>query len=434
VAFCLLAGAVGPALAQGISPNPASGGLFASRRTPQGTDSRAAELTMTVDFGGGYDQQPDSNEVLPSPIPLFNQTGYLGAVTGEVAYSKGWESHSVDATGSAYLNHAGVRVDRLIGGDARFEWATELGRRSGLNAAVSASYQPTSLFNAYGPVADQIEDDVPSSAPSQGVTPQEWLNTEGNVGWFRNATRHQRMEVRYTRSLRQPISGPGFVNRAHNLTYSHTWTPRETLGLRPKYRYSLNEQRDELGQEMPLESHSAELALNITKRFSPRRQLLLNLGGGMTHSRYDLPAGTSTFTLPTFSGTARMQLARIWALSVDAGRDVTILEGISPEAFATNSVAVRSETLMRRRLNLLLSAGYSRGAGAVTESSEFDTSGVTAQLQYALSRHWAMYGAFSHYRYSIGVGAPVQSGLPSRYELNSIRLGLSLWLPLYGRL
>ena len=54
-----------------------------------------------------------------------------------------------------------------------------------------------------------------------------------------------------------------------------------------------------------------------------------------------------------------------------------------------------------------------------------------AQLRYALARCCAVTADYDYYYYKLhDVVRP--AGLPEEYDRNAIRVGLSLWLPLYG--
>jgi hypothetical protein len=434
IVLFLLAGSVGPVMAQTIGPpSPTSGGIFGSRRT-QSLDLRAAELTLLLDLIGGHNQQPIATETSPSVLPLFNPTGYLGTGMANLTYRKGWTWNSLEAAGSASINHnSTVQTDRIVSSDVRLQWNADVGRRNGLTLGLNASHQPATLFNSYGPVADQVDPQRPGVVVQQAVTAQAWLNADATGGFFRNWTRRQRMDLRVITSSRQPLDGPGLTSRTHAVTYTHQWSPRQGVVVRPAYRYSYHGNTDELGQNVPLQNHGGELAITLTRRLSPSRQLSIGGGVGVTHTQYEPTTGAYTFDLPTYSGTARLQLTRGWSIAADAGRNVTVLEGLSPEPFTTKTVAVRSESLIGRRLNFVLSSGYSRGAGSVSTNGVFKTVEASAYAQFALGRHYALYGGYAHYDYEVTSVGNLQSVLPTRYQVNSVRFGVSLWLPLYGR-
>jgi hypothetical protein len=390
-----------------------------------------------MNLGGGHDDNPES-VFEGQPNPVSDQSGRLATAAGNLFFRTGSVQNSIELSGGGYVNYATEGVEEIAGADGSAQWTKTMGRRHGLLMRFNATYQPTFLFNAYAPIAEPAVEgvelvDLPSTAPSRGITDQRWLHAQAQAGVYRNWSPRQRGDVRYLRSQQEPLTGTGFDSWSQSIGYTHIWNRTERLALRPAYHFRQNRQTDEFGNELPLDSHATGLELNYTKRLSPQRLFTLTGGVGYTYSRYDLPTGTEDFNLPTYSGGARIGVGSDWSMAIDAGRDVTLLEGLSPEPFGANSVSVRADGLAGRRAQFLVSLGYSEGAGLVTENGAFETIVGAAQMQFALGRVWALYAGFSHYRYTLDA-LTSSASIPTRYRLNSFRIGLNLWLPLYGRM
>jgi hypothetical protein len=431
---------VGPAWAQPIAPpTGAGGGIFGSRRGAA-TAASGSELTLTMNLGGGHDDNPEA-VFDDQPVPVADQSGRIATLAGNLLFRTGSLDNSLELAGGGYTNYATVGVEQISGGDGSVQWTKTMGRRHGLLMRFNATYQPTFLFNAYGPIAEPATEGVegvelvelPSTAPTRGITDQRWLALQAQAGVYRMWSPRQRGDVRYLRSQQEPLTGTGFDSWAQSVGYTHTWNRTERLAFRPAYHFRQNRQSDETGLELPLDSHATGLEFTYTKRLSPSRLFTLTGGVGYTYSRYHLPTGLEDFNLPTYAGGARIGVGSDWSLSLDAGRDVTLLEGLSPEPFGANSVSVRADGLAGRRTQFLVSVGYSEGAGLVTENGAFETIVGAAQMQFALGRRWALYAGYSHYRYTLDALINPAS-IPTRYQLNAFRIGLNLWLPLYGQL
>lgn len=422
-----------PALAQAIAPPTApTSGLFASRRTAD-PNSPTPEVTFTLDFGGGYDQNVEGTAV---PIQVFSpqQSGYLGTGAGTLRFRKGTTDRFFESAGRGYVSHASAGASRLIGGDVNIQTATTVGRRNGISAGGGFTYEPTVLFNAFGPVAGLIEDGVvPGAGPLQGITDQRWLSAQAVVGAYRNLSPRQRLDGQYSYSQREPTSGPGFESRAQLASARHTWNARPSAGLQTSYRYNDTRQTDEFGLAFPLRSHAMEGAVNLMRAMSPDRRMTVTFGGGAARTERASAAGSASFWLPTVFGSARLDVARDWSVSGDLRRDVSMLEGLSPDTFATNAFSVRADGVTAQRFQIALSASYSKGASQSIDAGSYQTAVATAQLQYAISRCCAVFTSYSYYHHELENLLVVQPGIPDRYSLNSIRFGFNFWAPLYGR-
>lgn len=422
-----------PALAQAIAPpaGPTSG-LFASRRTADPT-SGAPELTFTLDFGGGYDQNLEDGAA-PTQVFSSQQSGYIGTGTGTLRYRKGTVRRFIASTGTGYLSHASEGVNRLAGGSATVNGAAAVGRRSSISAGAGLTYEPSYLFNAFGPLAEDVGA-VPGASPLQGITEQRWLSTQAMASAYRSLTSRQRVDALYTYGHRAPLSGPGFESRAQAASIRHSWNPKPSAGMQVSYRFDNTTQSDDFGRAVTLPTHSAGVALSLRRSFSAVRRFSVTVGGGAARTQQDLTAGREAFVLPTVYGSTRFDISRDWSVTGDLRRDISVLEGLSVETFATTAFAVRADGILAQRYQVALSGSYASGAAPSGETGEgsYRTFAATAQVQYALSRCCAVFSSYSFYDHDLQDVVIVEPGIPDRYSLNSIRFGFNFWMPLFGR-
>lgn len=421
--------------AQVISPgtSPVGGPYGGEARRPSGADP---SMILMLDVGGGYDENLAGLESPDVPVQVFNpqQSGSLLFGTAVAQYRQGTDLRYWQSSGRGYMSNASAGAQRVAGGYGDLQFATTMGGRAGLSGAFSAAYDPTFLFNAFGPVTDTVEDgEIPGSQPTRGVAEERWLTWQGSLGVFRSWTPRQRTNARYSAQLRDPVSGAGFESRMQNVSVQHLWNFRERVGLQSSYYFNENRQRDELGREAPLSSHVGEVALAITRPLSPTRRLSLTLGLGMNSSRLELPEQAAQFTRPVYSAIGRFDLARDWSIALDYRRDISVLAGLSPEPFLMQVVSLRSLALVSTRLQLSFSASYSTGESEITDTGSFENGIATLQLLYALNRSCSVFTNYSLYAYRTNDVAALQPGFPERYDLNSVRVGVSFWLPVFGR-
>jgi hypothetical protein len=136
---------------------------------------------------------------------------------------------------------------------------------------------------------------------------------------------------------------------------------------------------------------------------------------------------------PSGHGTFRLGFGRSWSIAADYRRAVTVLQGVTVESFNTDAVVVETEGALSRRLDLSVSVAYSNGrTGAGDSASRFASYGGLSQLRYAIARCCAATVNYDYYYYSLQDVAGVPSGVPPQYDRNSVLVGFTLWLPLYG--
>ena len=95
----------------------------------------------------------------------------------------------------------------------------------------------------------------------------------------------------------------------------------------------------------------------------------------------------------------------------------------------TNGVSVGLDGLVHRRVQVGIAGGYSEGRSAIlSNASQFNTSNVSARLQYALTSSTAIDVDYLYYFYDFLGGLPLVSG-PPRVQRNGVRIGLRLLIP-----
>lgn len=431
----LLLGAVCPAAAQAIDRPPrANGGLFAQRRAVD-PNAPVQELTAMLDIFGGYDDNVTAGIAGDDSLVPRRSTS-VGRVEAELRFRKARRAKSLEATGRGFFNYASLDSSQFVGGEAALNGATDFGRRSGGTISFSAANEPAFLFNAFGPLAGQMDGQpVSDGAPAQGITNQRWLMWRGSVGLYRNFSTRHRTDVQFIRNQRRPSSGAGLESQAQAVLARHEWRLRNRLSLQASYHFDENNQSDQAGANRPLRSQTGDLGLRYSRLLSQGRRVTAGAGGGATFVR---AFTTDTderrdFVVPTAYGLTRLDLGRTWGLQADVRRDITVLQGVSPEPFAANALSFRLDGIFSERFQFGTSAAYSQGGALVTNTGEFEAAGATAQVQFILARYASVFTTYRYYRYELTDLASIPAGFPGQYTRNSIQLGVTLWLPVLGR-
>jgi hypothetical protein len=406
------------------------GGPFNEVR-PLDPNRISQDLTLTMDVSSGYDF---NSEPLDTQTP---QSGYVTTVLAALRHRWGRAARNVESSGQAYVSHATVGVNQLKGATATVQGATDLGRRNGVTGSVLAAYEPMFLFDAFRVSVGPGETGaMPDVNPTQGITEQTWMAAHGSASLFRNWTSRQRMDIQYRSSQRHPTSGAGFASRSQLVSVLHDWNVRQNVGFQFSYRYDTHRQNDESGIGQPLRYQTAEIRMRLVRRVSPSRHLTASVGSGATHSWSQASTDDPPFefVVPTVSASVRLELSRLWALAANINREVTVLDGITPEPFAADVASLRAEGIFASGLQIAVSGDYSRGESRTTRSGSFESAAGTVELQYSVTRYLGLSTRYAYYAHRLRGVSVLPEGFPTRYRRHLVLLGLTISLPLYHSL
>ena len=431
-----------PAAAQLVQVPPGSArGVFGIGGP---VDSGSAGLALTIDLDGGYDDNSLSTSSTPSDQVEPFQTGFVTAATASLTYRRGRTDRYLLGTGGGSITHQQIAIGqdfyRLFRGEASLEAGTGLGRRSGLTFGGGTSYEPTYLFGAFDSLArnegvrNPLEDTVsPTADPTVALTTQRWLTNRVAAGAYRNWTSRQRMTLQYESLWIQPVAGPGLQSRTDFVVLTHAWDFHPTNGIDLTYRYNRNAQTLLDIIALPVETHTAEAQYRHERPLSPNRTVSFMLGAGVVGVGARSPLESSTFedVLPTFSGLAQLRFLPNWGVSLSARRDITVLYGLSAEPFASDATTLTVDGTVGRRVTIGVTGGFSRGQASGPEDGDYDQTMVNAQLDYGFSPRVGLVVAYA-YRTHEFRDVVTPSSFPAEYGRHSVRVGLTMWLPLYG--
>lgn len=409
------------------------GGPLAQIRAATSEGARQDFISLTLDFFGSLDDNFTESLPQPGQDVGVSRGVAVGSGEAELHVRRVRQQRVIDATGRAFYNQTSGGFGRFLGGDASVRAERPLSRRSGLTVSGTAANEPTFLFGAFAPLAGQMNGaPVIDATPATGITQQRWMTLGGTVGVFRNATPRQRTEVQYAVARRTPTAEIGLTSVAQAASLRHGWNHHEHASLQMSYTLSDTRQSDQTGPVPPIQSHAAELSLRFERPVSAQRGFSTTFGGGATLLRAfeGRQSAAGDFVVPTGFGLARLDLSRTWSVSADARRDVTILQGLSPEPFASIAVSTRADGLIAERLQVGVSAAYAEGAAIRTDIARFSTIGGTAQAQFLFAQCCAIFTTYRYYKHDLSGIQPVTAGFPRGYSRNSAQLGVSLWFPL----
>jgi hypothetical protein len=433
VAFVLVLLAVS-ADAQVIQRPPRStGGLFGGRQ-PADPNRTQQELTLTVDFLGGYDDNltPDGGNGTPDPTAP-RRSGTTGTVSGAVDYRRGRATRSIEATGrSAMATYRNVGVRPLVGGRGNVRAFGQFFEKTTITGWGEADYQPTFMFGSFTPQG--ADSATPPPDPTAGVTEIRSFNASGGASVV------QAWNVRHSTNASQVYSrmrstGAGeMATNDFTTVLGHSWNFLRNVGLEGSYTFSNQNSGNNAVGDRPLDTHTGSLGLEVRVPVSRTRRMTFSGHAGATRvqtlsSNDNLPLD---YVTPSGGGSVRLDIGRTWALSADGSRTVTMLEGLTLQSFVTTAVSLWTGGTIGTRANVSITGTYSDGKAHEGDTGSFSSLGGTAQIQYAVSRCCSLVTSYSYYEHRILDVAAVPTGFPSDFTRNAVRVGMTVWLPLYG--
>jgi hypothetical protein len=433
-ALVLLVASVTAADAQVIQRPPRStGGLFGGRQ-PADPNRTRQELTFTFDVLGGYDDNlsPDGGNATPDPLAP-RRSGTTATVSGGLDYRRGRATRSIEASGrSVVATYRNVGVRPLIGARGTVRAFAQFFEKTTVTGWGEADYSPTFMFGSFTPPGTDAA--APPPDPTGGVTEIRSVNGSGGVSLMQAWNARQVTNTSYTYS-RMRSSGLGEMDtRDQTAVLGHSWNFLRNVGLEGSYSLSSQSGGNVTLGSRPLDTHTGSLGLEVRVPISRTRRMTFSGNAGATRvqtlsSTDNLPI---EYVTPSGGGSARLDLGRTWALSADANRSVTMLEGLTLQSFVTTAVSVWTGGTIGTRASVSITGTYSEGTAHEGDTGSFSSIGGTAQLQYAVSRCCSMVTSYSYYEHKLLEVAAVPLGFPRNFERNAVRVGMTVWLPLFG--
>ena len=351
-------------------------------------------------------------------------------------------SITVDAR-TLTLGYSGVGVDPTISGHVAINGETNLGTVMQLRATQSFAYEPTLVL---GGTASTLGDagtalvpgaDVPqiTSVTSGYLEQRSWSSNSGASLERRWTPRHAtQFNAGYQRSTY--LDELGYDTRSTRADVSHSWQFARTSTLRGLYSYTDMNSDSPAGLTTPMTHRRIDGSFGYSRRLSPTRHLSFGVGGGATHVTTINASDRSSldYWTPSGSGSFAIDLGRSWSVSSNYTRAVSVLQGVSLTSFATDSANVAVNGLISSRLETSMSATYSNGqAGGTNTRGRFENYTGSLQFRYAISRCCATAFNYDYFVYNFANVADLSSGFLSNFDRQAVRVGFTLWLPLYGR-
>lgn len=404
-----------------VSPQPGQPyrGLFGAG-TPAAPGGHAVDLSVTV-----YEEYGNDREDSPRFDTLVLTPGWFTGVRGGLSIEKAGRRARVGLRTEAaarYYHDTGETTSPRYRAEAGIDVAGTGRRPTSLRLGGTYEYEPyyvLPLFGGGAPVTGGTAI-VPTNRddllfPTERSVFGQSFNLERQIS--PRTTFSVFEDVRYTRSS-VADSDVRVIRAGARLGRRFT----RYAALRLGYAYQFGQFGVATAQR--LETHDIDVSLDYRRPLPRLRRTTFGFSTGSSlvtaqpNRRWEIVGNANL----------RHEFEGGWYLQTDFVRSGRLVEGFS-EVFFENTVSGSFGGFVGRRLEVLTSAGYSRGAVGFGGDRYRAIQG-SGRLRLALARYMAVAveGLLNQHRFDAGVVLP--GALAPRLDRWSVRCSLALWLPL----
>jgi hypothetical protein len=307
--------------------------------------------------------------------------------------------------------------------------------RTTVSADGGVAYAPSYLYRLFasGAASSPVGDRV---ATGYAINDTSSFTYDLRLGVTRKVSSRSRLTFsgsgRYTDFLHEAADSTSYGARDlatydTGAMFSHGLSRNANLNLGYTYR------RAQYNTGVFPTEHDVTIGVDYSRPLSKTRRTLIRFN--LSTVMLDAPAwNTGSGDLrrqyrATADANVAHQFGRTWQTSGAFKRGVGYVEGFETPVL-TDGVSLITTGMLTRRMDLMVSGSYSVGEPVIAgQSSGFTTYAGDVRTRFALADKWAIYAEYTYYYYDFTRGF-VPVGVPPRVSRNSVRAGLTWWVPM----
>lgn len=395
-------------------------------------------VDLSASLFGGFDENVLARQRVGIPgTPQADAESIVYGANATLSYLRRWEHASMNAFAStAASGFPDVDSDVRAAYNGGLGFTAPLSRRATFSASGTVAlvpfYQLGALFPTLPPV---VSVDVPVTTPGfeYSLVPAEALRVSGQVNFSRELSRYGSLAVSYRRSSAtyRDSANDGFdtVEQRGGATYSHQ--VGRYVGVRAGYYYRTG-RYGLLQGGRPYRSHDIDVGADYSRNFSFWERTRFSFSTGSSVIVSDRLAGVPrdrTHFFVTGNASLVREFLRSWSARLNYQRGVNYMDGFTAPLLS-DSVSAGLGGQLARRVRTDLRVAMSRGTvGLDADRSGYETWTAQATMHVAASRNASAYLQYVFYQYDFGQGVALPPGLARDLNRNSVRAGVSIWLP-----
>jgi len=409
-------------------------GLFGGANTGSRRES-------TLSFNGSVSEVYDQDE-LDEGTPQLG--GLYTNFTGDLDYGRYGTRTQIFATGGANLRYYS-KLSEFLAADyhAAAGVSTLVASHTTVNLGETFMYSPVSLPGLFPqPLPPELGEPLPPSS-NFAVTDNKLVSLGTTAGVEHEFSLRSALTAnasyQYTNYLAEDTPTNDWSTIDSGVVYRYRVT--ETRSLRGGYNYrranyALRDAPE--GQGPQPDEHNFFIGGAVDREFSRQQRTMASLNVGL-----------SAFSAPTLAelleATDRVRFVFDAAVAHQFGRSGLIVasfnrgsqfnQGYGGPLFA-DEFSVSATGYLNDRTDVTATVAHTDGQSLLTiAGGRFVTTVAGASVRHALSRHWALTGQYFYYSYDFteAPGFPALIAVPERFSRNSLRGGVSVFLPIRPR-
>jgi hypothetical protein len=394
-----------------------------------------------LSFSGSVSEVYDRDEVDDGEPQLG---GLYTNFTGDLDYGRYGSRVQIAATGGADLRYYSQLTEFLA---ADYHAGAGMGAHVAPHTRIliseAVAYSPVGLPGLFAnPLPPELGDPLPPDS--------RFAVTDDKV-----VTAVTTASVEHRFSIRSQLGGSGSYRYNNYLAENTPTSDWSTLDSGVAYRYRVTETRslrmgynyrrasyslpEAPGGRGPRPSeHNFFIGVAADRAFSDEQRTTVSFEGGM--SAFSAPNSTDLLQASdrwrfVFDAVVAHQIGESWLLLGSFDRGSQFNQGYGGPVFA-DALYVSATGFLNARADLTASLAHTEGENILTLAGRpFTTTAAGARFRYALSRNWALTAEYFRYSYDFtsSPGFPTLIGVPERFKRNSLRGGVSMFLPIIPR-
>ena len=266
---------------------------------------------------------------------------------------------------------------------------------------------------------------------------RELTKTHEDLGQIRGSERRVRSQRRSSFEAYYSIYRVNYAESEFdyaNWTGGARFTTKVTqhLGYHIGYAYSTADYSNE-ALSNPRGIHNIDAGADYSRALSVSRRTTFSFSTGSA-----ILAGQTQFTTNdrniyyrlTGDASLRHEIGRTWTAVLGYRRGVDWRETFN-QPFLSDAVTASVEGLISRRIRFSSSADYTLGSvGFTGPDNGYDSESAQGGLEYALSRHLALFSRYVYYRYHFQSGVVLDPRFLPALDRQGVRVGLSASFPI----
>lgn len=398
--------------------------------------SLVQSLDASLSLTGAYDDQVvrDAESETRTPASPLQRSGFYNGVAGGLTY--GWNGKRIQFAASGGSNGRYYQQARrfiMLNHFGSFGVSTQFLRQTRLFVNQSIAYSPAYL-NGLVPNVDALSIGAVAGAGSDySVASQQTYLYDTTASVTRSIT--ARSSVAVLADYRFSAAAPGAGTRdmkAYSLggRFQHGVSKNAML----RFGYAYREGQYSAGGR-PTRVHDIDVGVDYQRALSFSRRTKVNFSTGSTIFDSS-PDGFDRARLQyRVVGNAGLHqdIGRTWRANLVYERGIGFSETFRKPVFS-DALRVSVDGLVSRRVDFLADGAASFGSvGANAVDNAIRTYQETTRLRFAITARWALYGEYVYYFYNLGRAVDVAAGVQPSLGRQSVRVGLTLWVPLLKR-